>query len=166
MVYKHNKARQIALIWGANDTASMHRMPWRSCIIIAPKGQNIDVIAHEWLHAEIQNRVGYWHFLRNIPVWFDEGAALSLDFRKPFLPENINLSDEKIVTVQSLMGDGDFFSGNIHENYQADRMAVSPLIRDKRFFEDLERVSDGESFESVFLNANMSIQPNANEPAD
>jgi hypothetical protein len=82
--------------WGANETASMHRMPWRSCIVIGPKGQNTDVISHEWLHAEIQHRIGFIRFLTEIPVWFDEGAALTLDYRKPFLPENIDLTDETL----------------------------------------------------------------------
>ena len=157
---------ETAAKWGANEIASMHRMPWRSCIVIGPKGQNINVISHEWLHAEIQHRVGFWHILTEIPVWFDEGAALSLDFRRPFLPENINFSSKKIIAVQNLRSAGEFFSGNIQGNYQAARMAVSPLIRDKSFFEDLERVSDGESFETVFLKANKSMQPSANAPAD
>ncbi|MCC5827308.1 hypothetical protein [Alkalimonas sp.] len=59
---------QKAASWGSNETASMHRMPWRACIIIGPKGQNVDVIAHEWLHAEIQHRVGFFRFLQEIPV--------------------------------------------------------------------------------------------------
>lgn len=49
----------VAARWAANETASMHRVPWRSCIVIGPRGQNVDVIAHEWLHAEIQQRVDF-----------------------------------------------------------------------------------------------------------
>ncbi len=75
--------------WGANEAGSMHRLPWRSCIIIGPKGHNTDIIAHEMVHAEIQHRVGFWRFLKEIPVWFDEGAALTLDYREPFLRKNI-----------------------------------------------------------------------------
>ncbi len=137
--------------WGANNTASMHRTPWRSCIILGPDGQNIDVIAHEWLHAEIQHRVGFWRFLMEVPVWFDEGAALTVDHREPYLPENIELPDEQIIAVQSLVKARDFFSGNIRENYQAARMAVAPLIDATRFYDDLGRLADGQSFDDVFM---------------
>lgn len=152
--------------WGANETASMHRMPWRACIIIGPEGQNIDVIAHEWLHAEIQHRVGFFRFLSQIPVWFDEGAALTLDYREPFLPENIDLTATEINAVKKLKSGRRFFSGNVRQNYQASRLAVEPLIHPEAFFDDLEKVASGESFDNVFLKANKSMQPTANASAD
>ena len=157
---------QGAANWGANETASMHRMPWRACIIIGHKGQNVDVVAHEWLHAEIQHRVGFFRFLKEIPVWFDEGAALTLDYRNPFLPENINLLAEDVTSVKNLKSGKSFFSNNIRQNYQASRIAVEPLIRPKQFFNDLEKIASGESFENVFLKANKSIQPTANASPD
>ena len=150
---------EVALSWGANETASMHRAPWGSCIVVGPKGQNVDVIAHEWLHAEIQHRVGFWRFFREIPVWFDEGAALTLDYREPFLPQNIDLSADSINAVRHLTKGRDFFSGNLRENYQAARMAVIPLIRTETFFDDLERISKGERFDSVFSEDHHAKQP-------
>lgn len=137
--------------WGANETASMHRQPWGSCIIIGPEGLNVDVIAHEWLHAEMQHRVGFWRFLKEIPVWFDEGAALTLDYREPFIPGNIALSGQKIIEVQHRVNARAFFSGDIRENYQAARMAVIPFITKETFFQDLQRIADGETFDVVFL---------------
>ncbi len=137
--------------WGANETASMHRLPWRSCIVVGPQGQNVDVLAHESLHAEIQHRVGFVRFFKEVPVWFDEGAALTLDYREPFLPENIDLSSEQVIGVRELARAKDFFTGNVREKYQAARMAVIPLIDTETFFEDLGRIADGENFEAVFV---------------
>lgn len=145
--------------WGANATASMHRAPWGSCIVVGPKGQNVDVIAHEWLHAEMQHRVGFWRFLREIPVWFDEGVALTLDYREPFLPENIHLTEDEVNSVRRLTTGRDFFSGNIRQNYQAARMAVMPLIRNETFFDDLDLVASGKAFDAVFLSARSLPQP-------
>ncbi len=142
---------ETATKWGANDTASMHRLPWRSCIVVGPNEQNVDVITHEWLHAEIQHRVGFWRFMTEIPVWFDEGAALTLDYREPYLPKNIDWSNEEKLAVLSMKKGRDFFSGDLRKNYQAARMAVDPLIQNETFFHDLERISNGESFEAVFL---------------
>lgn len=157
---------RMAARWGANETASMHRMPWRSCIVIGPRGQNVDVIAHEWLHAEIQQRVGLVRLIREVPVWFDEGAALTLDYRTPFIPDNINLTVAEVESVKHLASGKSFFSGDIRKNYQAARLAVQPLIVAESFFDDLERISSGESFDSVFLKAKKSTQPNAYLAAD
>lgn len=137
--------------WGANDTASMHRLPWRSCIVVGPEGQSTDVIAHEWLHAEIQHRVGFLRFLNEIPIWFDEGAALTLDYREPFLPEHIDIPDNIVNSVKHRSSGPDFFNDNIKENYQAARVAVIPLINTESFFQDLGRIADGEDFDTVFL---------------
>lgn len=144
--------------WGANETASMHRMPWRTCIVIGPEGQSVDVIAHEWLHAEIQTRAGLWNFLNQIPVWFDEGVALTVDFRAPFLPENIQLSEDEIMAVRELSSARDFFSGDMRHHYQAARLTVDPLIQPSSFFTQLDRIGQGEHFDTVFLNADSLIR--------
>ncbi len=136
--------------WGANATASLHRTPWRSCIVIGPNGRNVDVIAHEWLHAEIQHRVGFWRFLREIPTWFDEGAALTVDDRAPFRPENIELPDEAVRAVRTLDRGPAFFQGDVRTHYQAARLAVAPLIQYETFFDDLAKIDQGQPFESVF----------------
>ena len=142
---------EAALAWGANETASMHRLPWRSCIVIGPKGQNVDVVAHEWLHAEIQQRVGFIRLLQEIPVWFDEGAALTVDHRAPFVPDNIELTEAEIAEVIRRSSAKAFFSGDIRKNYQAARLAVEPLIVPEQFYADLGRISAGEPFDQVFL---------------
>lgn len=142
-----------AAAWGANATASMHRAPWGACIVIGPEGRNVDVIAHEWLHAEIQHRVGFWRFLREIPTWFDEGAALLVDHREPYRPENIELPEHAIDAVRELDRGAAFFAGDVRAHYRAARLAVEPLIRESSFFHDLERVASGASFENVFLSA-------------
>lgn len=147
---------QVAAKWGANETATMHRMPWSSCIVIGPQGQNVDVLAHEWLHAEIQHRAGFARLLKEVPVWFDEGAALTLDYRAPFLLENIDLRPADVERVKGLASGKAFFAGNIRQNYQAARLAVEPLIVSETFFDDLERIAAGESFESVF-NRSLSV---------
>lgn len=141
---------QAARRLGANDTASMHRSPWRSCIVVGPQGRNVDVIAHEWLHAEIQHRVGFWRTLREIPVWFDEGAALTVDHRAPFLPSGIRRTGAEIRAVRQLDRGPEFFAGDTHAHYQAARLAVAPLIEPGRFYADLGRIASGERFGEVF----------------
>ena len=34
------------------------------------------LIAHEWSHEELYGRIGgFWHWYKEIPIWFDEGLA-------------------------------------------------------------------------------------------
>jgi len=141
---------EAAAAWGANGTASMHRAPWGSCIVLGPEGRSVDVIAHEWLHAEIQHRVGFWRFLREMPTWFDEGAALLVDHREPYRPGNIDLPEHSIEAMRDLDRGSEFFAGDVRTHYQAARLAVEPLIRAETFFDDLERVGAGEPFDEVF----------------
>ncbi|MCC5824872.1 hypothetical protein [Alkalimonas sp.] len=143
-----NKAE--ASNFGANSTATAYYTPMGTCIILGPKGQNVDVAAHELVHAEVGQRVGWLNHWLEIPVWFNEGVALIVDHRKPFLIENIDISQEAIDSVKQLKTGREFFGGtNTHENYVASRMAVNnfePL----QLYQKLERVRNGESFGSVF----------------
>lgn len=43
-----------------NSYGSTHFLPWKTCVTIGENGRNIDVVAHELMHAEIASRVGYF----------------------------------------------------------------------------------------------------------
>jgi len=45
-------------------------------IIFGPKGQKIDIIAHEYTYAEVHYRVGWLNHLLNVPICFSEGITL------------------------------------------------------------------------------------------
>jgi hypothetical protein len=45
-------------------------------LILTEKGLNKEVISHEWSHEELYERIGgFYHWYREIPLWFDEGLA-------------------------------------------------------------------------------------------
>ena len=39
---------------------------------------SIGVTAHELVHAEVAQRLGFWHRAVELPVWFDEGVARAM----------------------------------------------------------------------------------------
>jgi hypothetical protein len=55
-----------------------------SLIVIGPFGANTDVIAHEWMHAEIAARTSALLRTYRIPTWFDEGLSMQLDHRADY----------------------------------------------------------------------------------
>jgi len=56
-------------------------------ILLSPEGASVDVIAHEWAHAELAERIGVLARTYRLPTWFDEGLAMQVDYR-----ENYNLT--------------------------------------------------------------------------
>lgn len=139
-----------AAYFGANSTATTHLTPLGACLILGPQGHNIDVIAHELVHAEVLHRVGWLTHLFNIPIWFNEGVALIVDHREPFLIKNIKSTPEEIKTVKDKYYGFDFFDEqNTHKNYLAARLAVNGL-EPSSLYEKLSQIHDGKSFEEVF----------------
>lgn len=51
-------------------------------LILTNRGLDKHLISHEWSHEELYERVGgFWHWYKEIPLWFDEGMA-SLTMKK------------------------------------------------------------------------------------
>jgi len=67
-----------------NQFGSTSFLGYKTCIGIGPHGQNVDVVAHELMHAEIAYRAGFWGRATQIPVWFDEGLAMQVDYRERY----------------------------------------------------------------------------------
>jgi hypothetical protein len=43
--------------------------------LFSPRGMSAPIVAHEWSHAELFSRLGFWNW-RRVPQWFDEGLAV------------------------------------------------------------------------------------------
>ena len=51
-------------------------------LILTNRGLDKHLISHEWSHEELYERIGgFYHWYREIPLWFDEGLA-SLSMKK------------------------------------------------------------------------------------
>jgi len=133
----------------ASDTATSHFSPFSNCLVIGPKGQNIDVVAHELVHAEIYSRLGWLTQLLKMPRWFEEGVSLLVDFREPYLPENISMDEAEVQAVKELYYGHQFYSANAFNNYRAARLAVESLNKSE-FYANLGRMKQGSSFDDVF----------------
>lgn len=121
----------------------------RSCLIIGPRGQSVDVIAHELIHTEIHHRVGAWGMLMEIPAWFDEGVAMQVDYRERFIVSPESLPDTSYVRAYESYSD--FSSGE--QSYAAARREVMELLAKtpaNRLYSNLARIRNGEPFERVF----------------
>ena len=136
-----------------SEYGGAHFIGTRTCLIIGPKGQNPDVVAHELMHAEIANRVGYWRRLTQLPMWFDEGLAMQVDFRPRYVLHSGAGTETK--RIKTLWSASDFFVSDdelLTKNYAVAKAEVAIWVADvgnASVYRQLERIRAGEPFDVV-----------------
>jgi hypothetical protein len=136
-----------------NDYASSHFLGSRACVVVGPNGTNVDVVAHELMHAELFERIGYWRRFTQIPMWFDEGVAMQVDLRPRY--SVIEQSWGGTGFVRELTTYRQFFRGGeeqMRRHYAAAKAEVTQwlsTIGPRGLFDRFKRIRDGESFHAV-----------------
>ena len=113
-----------------NPYGSTHFLPWKTCVVFGPKGQSVDVVAHELMHAELVERVGYWQRLMHIPTWFDEGLAMQVDDRVRYRNFPNLLSHDDTMRLDSA---AEFYVSDpdsLTQHYASVRHTMTELLRD------------------------------------
>ncbi|RVU33534.1 hypothetical protein EOE67_16080 [Rheinheimera riviphila] len=134
--------------FGLNPTGMQNSGFFRECIFLGPKGLNVDVIAHGLVHAEVRYRTNFLVEHTELPAWFIEGTGIKVDYRIPFLIENISVSKEDVEQIKSVFFFHNFPNTSV-KSYQASRIAIEALEPKSLYF-GLERLNNGEKFEEVF----------------
>ncbi len=123
----------------------------RACVFVGHNGENTDVIAHEFMHAELFERVGYWRRFVEVPTWFDEGVAMQVDHRSAYALPN----ESRVDAVRQLDTAGRFFvpdETHLTWNYAAAKLEVARWLNKvgaHGLYPRLERLRAGEKFEEV-----------------
>ena len=123
------------------------------CVMVGLKGQNVDVVAHELMHAELSQRVGYLKYLTEIPTWFDEGLAMQVDYRARYaLSAQVAQSSNQ---VRKLTTDGSFFVADdnaLKFNYASAKHEVATWLSEvgtATLYSRLARMKAGELFAEI-----------------
>lgn len=138
-----------------NDYASSHFIGNRACVVVGPKGRNLDIVAHELMHAELFERVGYWRRFTEIPAWFDEGVAMQVDFRPRYGMVEQGQSVGSTQFVRELKSYRQFFHGDdeqLTQHYAAAKAEVArwlTSIGPHELYDRFDRIRAGESFDGV-----------------
>lgn len=129
--------------FAGNPYGVTHLSPLGECIVIGAKGRNIDVIAHEYIHAEVHYRLGWLMQLLYMPVWLNEGIGTLVDFRKSYRLENITLSPLQVNDIRNRR-----FTYR-REDYQAARVLAEKIDKSD-LYESLLKLRRGEDLNSAF----------------
>lgn len=133
-----------------NAYCSIHFIGSRACVMVGPKGQNVDVVAHELMHAEIHHRVGYLKRFLQLPTWFDEGVAMQVDYRPRYSLSPLDAQNTPY--VRDLITYSTFFKGDdqaLTRNYASAKHEVASWLSkvgSASLYSHLERMRDGASF--------------------
>ena len=140
---------------GSSAYASTIYVPYRSCVIVGPKGHDVDILAHEELHAEIHHRVGHWRRLTQIPTWFDEGLAMQVDYRERYT-WSLESGEVDSGSVKQWTSRAQFFRGNDEEltrHYAMAKEEVSLWLQKlgpRNLYDFLERIRLGDGFVETY----------------
>jgi hypothetical protein len=102
-------------------------VPWVTYIVLAPDGRNVDVMAHELVHAELAERLGYLRYSIELPTWFDEGLAMQVDHRDEKIAQVIR-DGVPLPPVSELTSVRDFNRREVALSYAASQIEVATWL--------------------------------------
>jgi hypothetical protein len=126
----------------------------RTCVMVGPQGRNIDVVAHELMHAELSQRVGHLNYLLEVPTWFDEGVAMQVDYRSRYSPTpEVAQRSGQVLTLTT--GSSFFVADDdaLTFNYASAKHEVAiwlSQVGTSSLYRQLARMKAGESFSEIY----------------
>lgn len=135
-----------------------YKTPLGCYIALGKSVMDLDILSHELFHTELFARIGYSMSIRNIPVWFDEGLAMQVDYRKDFSEEKYNekiKAEKSIPKLNQISTTATFWRGNFHLNYLIARHEVDNWLKKsgkQNLFKFIERINKKEEFATAYSN--------------
>lgn len=137
----------------------------KTCVLIGPKGHNVDVLAHELMHAETVHRIGYWQRWVELPIWFDEGLAMQVDHRERYnLPKDTKTSYVRLLNSVSDFAVSD--SNLLVHHYASAKSEVTlwvTKIGADLVYDKLKNIKDGLSFDAIWQSPEMEASTPSSE---
>ena len=141
--------------YSKNNFLITYKTPFNCFIIIYKDRIDLDMLSHELFHTEFCERIGFFKNTK-IPVWFDEGLAMQVDYRKEYSEEkyfelkdsisgNVNLS--QISTPET------FYAGNFYYHFILARHELDKWMKETEkegFYSFMDRINNGEDFYKVY----------------
>jgi len=138
--------------FSTNSFASAKLLPFsdnKAYIVVGEKGHNLDIVAHELMHAEVFHRIGYYNQLVKIPVWFNEGVAMQVDHR-----EKYNKSAKLGKKLNQLKYGWQFFRGDQAANYSEAKRELKVWFSYydyKKLYRMLDAIKNGSDFNKLYF---------------
>ncbi len=143
---------------GEKETISLLVPRKRDYICLSNDYFNVDVVAHEFTHAEFHSHLSA-EAQRSIPIWFDEGLATQNDHREKYSYENwVTKTDSgRNATPLEDMDTVSEFQCSDEDERQYHYLCAKYEVREwinthsvQQLIELAERVNEGEDFHTLY----------------
>ena len=148
----------LSKLGGDHDTQTSYAK--KNYISVSDEYLNIDIIAHEFTHAELHTRLNM-KALKSIPTWFDEGLATQNDYRKQYgLDAWIEQTDngKNTVPLEDMDTGSEFYADPVEDRrfyYLNAKHEVSEWMEihgQKGLLELFDNLNNGEDFNAAYKN--------------
>ena len=127
-----------------------------SYIVLSRKGMNVAVIAHELMHAELYQQIGFFNKQFKIPVWYKEGLAMQVDDRPDFSEDSLRVYSNNFTSLpdlRKLNTESLFLSGTSSQvvlNYATARYEVSRWYTKEKMQQFIAAINKGAAFDKAY----------------
>jgi hypothetical protein len=125
-------------------------------VIISNEGLDLDIIAHEFSHAELYARTGFYTVMFKIPRWFDEGLAMQNDYRNYYSEDTLRVRSDNfrnLPDVSKFNSGGAFYEGSpaqVKLNYLTAKHVVKNWYTKEKLAKLITGLNSGKTFAEVF----------------
>ena len=130
--------------------------PWEQYVVVNSQSHDVNLLAHELMHAQMREVLGYWAYQTKIPTCFDEGVAMQVDYRERYKVDYKSFSPQEMDRVKMLDSPSIFWTDSKEQdirNYRAAKAAVQEILSiysPKSLYSMLLKIREGEKFINVF----------------
>lgn len=126
-----------------------------SVIVLSADAIDVDIIAHEFSHAEFYDRIGFYKFNYKIPSWFKHGLAMQNDYRNYYSEDTLKAKTDNfknLPNIKNIKSDGEFYAGS-HEqimlNYMTAKHEIKNWYTKAKLDNFIKDINSGKTFEEA-----------------
>ena len=127
-----------------------------SVIVLSADGLDLDIIAHEFSHAEFYERIGFYKFNYQIPSWFKHGLAMQNDYRNYYSDDTLKAKSDNfknLPDIKRFKSDKQFYAGSREQimlNYMTAKHEIKKWYTKERLDKFIKDLNSGKPFEEAF----------------
>lgn len=143
--------------YGVNSTApAVTYLKLGSVIVLSANAIDLDIVAHEFSHAELYERIGFYKFNFKIPSWFKHGLAMQNDYRGYYSDDTLKVKSNNFKNLPDIKGyksDGQFYAGSLQQimlNYMTAKYEIKNWYTKQKLSKFIKSINSGNTFEEAF----------------
>lgn len=127
-----------------------------SVIVLSADAMDLDIIAHEFSHAEFYEQIGFYNFNFKIPSWFKHGLAMQNDYRDYYSDNTLKVKSDNfknLPNIKSIKSDGQFYAGSLEQmvlNYMTAKHEIKNWYAKDKLDKFIKDINSGKTFEEAF----------------